>query len=154
MKEAPTMSAILWFMAYIKVKKLSGMAGWNIAPPQCNFVVVRGTFWEWLWTLSRNVFAQLCISCPISIPICNFNPSICKLWVYLSALPMCTHVSRTRQTILLLCSSLSLTAAKRFNEFRFDSHSEDPLLDEQLLPLQSKSLIPCTNYSSDVLPTP
>ena len=47
-------------------------------------------------------------------------------------LPVCTHVSRTRQTLL----SLSLAAAaEQFNEFCFDSDSGDPLLDEQLLPL-------------------
>ena len=66
---------------------------------------------------------------------CNFNPSICALWVSLSPLllPVCTHVSRTRQTLLL---PLSLAAAaEQFNEFCFDSDSGDPLLDEQLLPL-------------------
>ena len=41
-------------------KKVSGMAGWNIAP-QCNFGVGSGIFLKRFSKLSRNVFTQLCI---------------------------------------------------------------------------------------------
>ena len=65
---------------------------------------------------------------------CDFNPSICALWVSPS-LPFATARVYTRQSHAPN-SPLSLAAAaEQFNEFCFDSDSGDPLLDEQLLPL-------------------
>ena len=65
---------------------------------------------------------------------CNFNPSICALWVSPS-LPFATARVYTRQSHAPNSPPLSLSPPPPQNNLMNSVSIRDPLLDEQLLPL-------------------